>query len=136
MKRAAAISSWIVRVCGAVQLVLGALIWFAPARNYVPLHMLSGTLFVLALLMLAVLGLRAAVPWPFGVFTILWTLALPAFGVRHASILIGPSHWIIRVTHLLMGMIAIGLGQRLAKQILQRAKAGVELAGAATSRAR
>ena len=58
------------------------------------------------------------------VFTILWSLALPAFGVRQASMLIGPSHWIIRLTHLFMGLIAIGLGQRLATHILRRADAG------------
>lgn len=122
MKHAIVVSSWIVRICGAVQLVLGALIWFAPSRNYVPLHMLSGMLLVLALLTLAVLALRANGQRAMAVFTILWSVALPAFGVRHATILIGPTHWIIRLTHLVMGMIAIALGQRLAKHLRQRAE--------------
>ena len=119
MKRATVVLQWVVRLCGALQLVLGALIWFAPRRNYVPPHLLTGMLLVVALLTLAVLGLRARVRWPLAGFTMLWSLALPAFGVAHARLLIGPSHWIIRVTHLLMGMIGIALGQALAKQILQ-----------------
>ena len=118
MKRATVALQWVVRFCGALQLVLGALIWFAPRRNYVPTHMLTGAILVLALLALAVLGLRTRVR-PLAGFTMLWSLALPAFGVAHARLLIGPSHWILRVTHLLMGMIGIALGQALAKQILQ-----------------
>ena len=123
MKRATVTLAWVVRLCGAVQLVLGALIWFAPGRNYLPLHLLTGTLLVLALLTLAVLGLRSRVRWPLAAFTTLWSLALPAFGFRHATVLIGPPHWSIRMTHLMMGVVAIALGQTLAKQILRRSEA-------------
>jgi hypothetical protein len=123
MKRATVTLQWVVRLCGAVQLVLGALIWFAPGRNYLPLHLLTGTLLVLALLTLAMLGLRSTVRWPLAVFTMLWSLALPAFGFPHANVLIGPLHWIIRMTHLMMGIVAIALSETIAKQILQRSEA-------------
>ena len=122
MKRTTVALRWVVRFCGTVQLLLGALIWFAPRRNYVPPHMLTGVILVLALLALSVFGLRTRVRPPLAVFTMLWSLALPAFGVAHARLLIGPSHWILRVTHLLMGVIAIALGQRLAKHVLERSE--------------
>jgi hypothetical protein len=122
MKRATVILQWVVRLCGAVQLVLGALIWFAPGRNYLPLHLLTGTLLVLALLTLAMFSFRSGARWPLATFTMLWSLALPAFGFPHATILIGPHHWIIRMTHLMMGIAAIALGQALAKQILRNSE--------------
>jgi hypothetical protein len=36
-------------------------------------------------------------------------VALPAFGMIQASLLVGPMHWIIRVLHLLMGLAAMAL---------------------------
>jgi hypothetical protein len=50
---------------------------------------------------------------------LLWGLALPAFGMTQATMLIGPWHWIIQVIHLLMGLIALGVADRLASHVLR-----------------
>jgi hypothetical protein len=45
-------------------------------------------------------------------------VALPAFGMIQASLLVGPMHWIIRVLHLLMGLAAMAVAGMLGQAIL------------------
>ena len=32
-------------------------------------------------------------------------------GMRQSSLLVGPFHWVIQVVHLLLGILAVGVGQ-------------------------
>jgi hypothetical protein len=73
---------------------------------------------VLGLWTLAILALFARTSRGLAMFALVWGLALPAFGMSQASMLVGSLHWIIRVTHLLMGVTALGMADRLAKTIL------------------
>lgn len=118
MRATAAISLWIVRVAGTLQLVLGALFWTGHAYTYVPVHIINGIVIVLTLWTVAVLALIARTRRGLAVFGLLWGLALPAFGIHQAALLIGPLHWIIRVIHLLMGLAAMALGGMLGQAIL------------------
>ncbi len=34
-----------------------------------------------------------------------------AFGLRQSALLVGPFHWVIQVIHLLLGVLAVGMGQ-------------------------
>jgi hypothetical protein len=118
MRTATIISLWIVRTAGAVQLVSGTLLWTGLAAGFLPLHMASGVAIVLTLWTLAALALAARARSGLAIFALVWGLALPALGFRQAALLVGPMHWIIRVIHLLMGLIALALAMRLAQAIL------------------
>ncbi|HSU14119.1 hypothetical protein [Longimicrobium sp.] len=118
MRATASISNWIVRLAGTLQLVLGALFWTGHAYTCVPLHIIGGAAIVLALWTVAVLALIARTHRGLALFALLWGLALPAFGIRQATVLIGPMHWIVRVIHLLMGLAAMALAGTLAQAIL------------------
>lgn len=118
MRATASISIWIVRVAGTLQLVLGALFWTGHAYTYVPLHIISGAAIVLTLWTVAVLALMVRTHRNLALFALLWGLVLPAFGMRQATMLIGSMHWIIRVTHLVMGLAAMGVAGTLGQVIL------------------
>jgi hypothetical protein len=118
MRTTAAISLWIVRIAGTVQLVLGALFWTGHAYTLLPLHIVSGTVIVLTLWVVAVLALITGTHRGLAVFGLLWGLALPAFGMQQAAVLAGPMHWIVRVMHLLMGLAAMALAGTLGQAIL------------------
>ncbi|MFL5616731.1 MAG: hypothetical protein ACJ796_23925 [Gemmatimonadaceae bacterium] len=118
MRIAADISIWIVRIAGTLQLVTGALFWTGRAYTFLPLHIISGTLIVLTLGVVAVLALIAPTRRGLAVFGLLWGVALLAFGLRQAAILVGPMHWIVRVVHLVMGLAAMALAGTLGQAIL------------------
>ena len=118
MRTATAIILWIVRVAGVLQLLSGALFWAGRGIDYLPVHVLIGVSIVLALWTLAVFAFVARTRTGLAVFAVIWGLALPALGIRQAAILVGPTHWIIRVVHLLMGLIALGVAVPLSTAIL------------------
>jgi hypothetical protein len=118
MRTATLIITWIVRIAGIVQIVLGLLIWAGPGLRFLPIHIPIGFLIVICLWILAILALiRRGQPAMVG-FAFVWGLALPAFGMAQAAILVGRWHWIIRVTHLLMGVIALAAADRLSRHVL------------------
>src|SRR3954463_11779307 len=118
MRATANVSIWIVRVAGTLQLVLGALFWTGHAYTFVPLHIVSGTVIVLTLWTVAVLALVARTHRGLALFGFLWGLALPAFGMVQATLLVGSLHWIVRMFHLLMGLAAMALAGTLGQAIL------------------
>lgn len=109
---------WIVRVAGIVQILLGLSIWIGFGMRYLPVHIQIGFLVVAGLWGLAVLALIVRGRPAQAGFALVWGLALPAFGMAQPEILVGPYHWIIRVLHLLMGLIALGTADALAKHVL------------------
>jgi hypothetical protein len=118
MRATAAISLWIVRVAGTLQLLLGALFWTGHAYSFLPLHIVSGVVIVLTLWTVAVLALVARTRRGLALFGLVWGLALPAFGMVQATVLVGSMHWIVRVLHLLMGLAAMALAGMLGQAIL------------------
>lgn len=119
MRTGTLITLWLVRLAGITQVVLGLLFWTGRALTYIPLHISIGFVVVLGLWTLAILALFARAPLALVGFALLWGLALPALGMTQATILIGPWHWIIRVLHLLMGLAALGVADRLASHVLR-----------------
>jgi hypothetical protein len=118
MRTATLALMWIVRVAGVVQILLGLSIWIGPGMRYFSLHIQAGFLIVVGLWILAILALIVRGRPALVVFALVWGLALPTFGMAQAAILVGPLHWIIRVIHLLMGLIALGTADALAKHVL------------------
>jgi hypothetical protein len=120
MRKVTAITVPIVRIAGVVQVVLGTLFWTGRAYQYLTVHVAVGALLVLGLWTLAIIALSAKASRGLAAFSLLWGLALPVFGMRHAAILVGPHHWIIRVVHLLMGCAAVAFADRLARAVVGR----------------
>src|SRR5262245_29377717 len=108
MKAAARIIGMVAGVSGLVQLVLGVLFWIGLAQALIPLHMLIGLIFVLALLTLCGLGLAAGLGMRAVAVPLAWSLIVPALGMTQMQLLPGSFHWVIKVVHLLVGIAAMG----------------------------
>lgn len=117
MRSTAVVSQMLVRLSGAIEIVLGILFWTGRARSWIPIHMLVGLILVLALWVLAVVALRAHVGRGAGIFAIVWGLIVLALGVTQMQLLPGGLHWVVQVVHLFVGLAAIGIGESLAARI-------------------
>jgi hypothetical protein len=107
------------RITGAVQIILGLIIWTGKADGLTGIHILVGVIVVLTLWALAVMAFRAAVSRPLAIVAFVWGLVVPIVGLAQTSILKGNGHWVIQVVHLLLGLGAIGLGEALAARMLR-----------------
>ena len=111
------ITMLVIRITGIFQVLLGIVFWTGNALPLIPVHMLVGSIFVISLL---VLGIRAAVKGAGAgpaALVIGWGAVVLAFGMVQAQILPGPYHWIIRTLHLLVGIAAMGLADRLSRRM-------------------
>jgi hypothetical protein len=115
MRNSTSVALWVVRVTGVIQLALGVLFWTGSATYLVPVHMLVGTIFVLALWFLGFQAIVTGAAASLGIVSILWGLLTVGLGMTQATILPGPLHWVIQVVHLLVGMAAMGLADRTAR---------------------
>lgn len=120
MKTATTVAQMVVRFSGLILIVLGILFWTGHALSLISLHMLLGLILVIALWVLAFLGARARVSAGFVAFTIVWGIVVLFLGLTQASLLPGSLHWIIQVLHLLVGLGAMGVGDRLGERIKGR----------------
>jgi hypothetical protein len=104
--RVMTVFDWIIRLAGAVALVLGLLIWTLQL-DVVSIHMLFGLVVALSLLVISLLSaftreLRLA-----GIFGIVYAFILPLLGLNQETLLVGSLHWLIEVLHLLVGIGAL-----------------------------
>jgi hypothetical protein len=111
------VAQTLVRVLLWIQLVVGALFWIGTARSLVPIHMLLGLLLVIALWILAFVAARAGVNATLVALAVVWGLIVAVPGMEQTRLLLGPSHWVIQVLHLLVGLAAVGLAEVLALRI-------------------
>jgi hypothetical protein len=118
----------LISLFGIALVVLGILFWTGHALSLVTLHMRIGGLFVLCLWVLAVAGLLTRGSRSFAVIVLIWSLIVPALGMTQVRLLPGPEHWVIQTTHLLVGIIAMGLGHALARRIGKRPAEAAALA--------
>lgn len=102
---------------GITLVVLGILFWTGHALSLLQLHAMLGGLFVICLWVLAVIGFLVPGCRGLALIVLIWSLIVPALGVTQLSLMPGADHWVIQVTHLLVGLIAIGLGHALARRI-------------------
>jgi hypothetical protein len=114
MKTAITTCQMLIRITGLLQIVLGLTFWAGYVLNLIPIHMLIGLVLVLALWTLAVLAWRAGVSPGFALLSIVWGVIVVILGVMQTQWLPGAAHWVIQVIHLLVGLAAMGLGERLA----------------------
>jgi len=110
----------LISLLGIALVVLGILFWTGHALSLLPVHMALGGLFVICLWVLAVLGFLAPGSRGFAFLVLVWSLIVPALGVGQLSLLPGADHWVIQAVHLLVGLIAVGLGHSLARRLGRR----------------
>lgn len=132
MKYTVLIARSLISLFGIALLVLGILFWTGHALSLVPLHaMVLGGLFVVCLWVLALLGFLTPGNRGFAFLVLIWSLIVPALGVEQLSLLPGAGHWLIQVIHLLVGIIAMGLGHALARRLGKRPAGTTAVAGTA-----
>ena len=104
-------ASAVLTLSGALALILGLLLWTGTGLNLISMHMMLGFLTVGALWLIGIGQLlsqnRSRVIAVVAFFVGALTVVL---GLYQSSIAIGESHWVIQVTHLLLGVLTIGLG--------------------------
>jgi hypothetical protein len=120
MRRATTTAQMLVRAVGVVQLVLGGLFWTGNALDLVPLHQTLGFLLVFGLWTLAALAARAGVRPQLVALAAVWGLIVPILGLTQTNLLVGSTHWLIEVLHLLVGLGAIGMAEGLAARVKER----------------
>jgi hypothetical protein len=106
------VASILLRVCGALALILGLLFWTGNELNLIPIHMLLGLLVVL---LLWIVGVGQAFSkdgsWALAISALALGALVLFIGLRQTSLLVGQFHWVIQVIHLLLGFSAMGVGQ-------------------------
>ena len=106
-----------VRVLGVIQIIMGLFFWGGYALGLVNLHMIIGLLFVISLWVLCGVAAKAHVSGVLVAVGVIWGLIVTWFGMAQVKMMIGSEHWVIQVLHLLLGIVAIGIGESLAKRI-------------------
>ena len=117
MKSIVLVARLLLSLFGIALVVLGILFWTGHALSLLQLHMTLGGLFVLCMWVLAVLGFLGRGTRGFALLVLIWSLIVPALGVTQLSLMPGSDHWVIQAVHLLVGLIAMGLGHALARRI-------------------
>src|SRR5437762_2291982 len=117
MKRIATLCQLLNRVLGPIMILLGVLFWTGNALTLIPIHMLIGLLIVLILWVVAAVAAVARVHPGIVLFGVVWGFVVPALGVTQGAILPGDLHWLVRLLHLAVGVVALGLIERLARRV-------------------
>ncbi len=120
--------AWIGRVTGLVLVIHGVLYWNGDARKLVTLHIVLGFLLAAVLLALALIALVRVLALPVALVALVLTVAMPVYGLHQQYLLHGVVHIIVRAshsegmvrwTHFLIGLAAIGVADMLARRIRQ-----------------
>lgn len=117
MKSIVLVARLLLSLFGIALVVLGILFWTGHALSLLQLHMTLGGLFVLCMWVLAVIGFMGRGTRGFALLVLIWSLIVPALGVTQLSLMPGADHWVVQAVHLLVGLIAMGLGHALARRI-------------------
>ncbi len=109
-------AQWTVRIAGLITLVLGLVIWVgAPGVAY-PVHMLLGVILTAGLWALAILGIRAGTGPALPAVAVAWSVLMVLFGLNQVQVL-PENQALVEVAHLLVGIVAIGIGEALGARI-------------------
>lgn len=111
----------LVRLSGLILIILGVIFWTGHALGLIPVHMVVGLILAISLWALAFLGARSGVGAGMVTLVAVWALVMLVFGAVQARIMPGAAHWVIQVLHLLIGLGAIGLGDRLGSKMSRAA---------------
>ena len=119
--------SLVARVALMLTLGLGVLFWIAQLFVWIGLlvflaqigfpgiHEGFGTLGILGLLILGTVAVFTKGSRLLGAGSMIYAFLVPAFGLTQTLILVGALHWLIQAAHLLVGIGAMVLVQRIEK---------------------
>ena len=79
---------WLIRLLAVVQLTLGVLFWTGNAFAFIPVHMLSGLVLVVAIWVQAGLALRSRVPIGLPGLAFAWGVLVIGLGVAQDGVLL------------------------------------------------
>jgi hypothetical protein len=109
------IASFVLSLSGVLALILGLLLWSHIASQLAPLHMLLGFLVVGALWVVGIgQAFAKSGSWLMAACAVIIGALVLVLGMTQSSLMAGELHWIIRVTHLLLGLATIGIGHMAA----------------------
>ena len=114
---------WIVRITGALALLLGIAFWTGNAGSLVLVHILLGSLLTLALFVLLYQAYRAKVSTILVGLAAIWAIGLPIYGILQGRILPDTYSWLAQVLHLLCAIGAMGLAELLGARIRRTSNA-------------
>ncbi len=106
-------AQWTVRIAGLVAVLLGIFLWIGGGGGIAPLHMLVGVILVAGLWVLAALALRSGTRPALPAVAFAWGLVVIVFGLNQQTILPGDGHVVVQAAHLVVGLVAIGIGEAL-----------------------
>lgn len=113
---ATAAAQWTVRIAGLITLVLGLVIWVGAPGMIYPLHMLLGIILTGGLWALAIIGIRAGTGPVLPAVAVAWSILMVLFGLNQVQIL-PDNQALVEGLHLLVGIVAIGIGEALGARI-------------------
>ena len=107
------ITQWVLRISALLALILGILFWTGSAPDaLIPVHIILGILVTLSLWVLGFMfGRSRGGNWRFALLPFAWGLLV--IGVGGSQIGQDPST-IVKIIHLLIGLLAIGVGEMVA----------------------
>jgi hypothetical protein len=117
------IIQWIAGIAGLGALALGLLFWIAQI-DLLNIHMLLGLTVALALLVLSIVMVATRGMRLLGAIGIVYAFILPVFGLTQSGILIGSTHWLIQVAHLLVGLGALALAGIMGTRYIRLKRGG------------
>ena len=104
-------------VGAGVQVVVGLGLWSGRLYSLVDMHRTVGVIYVVLLWVLAIIALVQRRSAKVAAFGILWGFVIAMLGFAQQGILIGDLHWVVRVVHLIIGLAAMPIAERLAPRI-------------------
>lgn len=112
------------RLSGVLLVLLGIYLWTGRGAALAPVHMAIGLVFTLAYLAIVGLASRDGLALGPSLLAAGWGFVVPLFGMIQTRLVVGPGHWVVRVIHLLFGIVAMGVADRLLKGNPARAPRG------------
>jgi hypothetical protein len=106
----------LLRVGVVLQVMVGITLWTGHGYSLVGMHRAMGVGLVLVLWSIALLALVARQQVGLAAFALLWGFVIAMLGFSQQRILIGDMHWIVRVLHLVIGLSAMPLAERLTRR--------------------
>jgi hypothetical protein len=111
---------WLTRIAGLAALILGLLLTRIASAATIRAHMTLGLIVALSLVILALAAVSARVRIPLAVVSVVWAGAVVYVGILHPRWMPGSSHWVIEVSHALLGIGAIGLAEAMAGAVTRK----------------
>jgi hypothetical protein len=109
------ITQIVARAALVVQVILGIIVWTGHGDSLIPIHIAVGLLLVVDLWVAVALGLRSRAPVGLAILALVWSVGMPVFGLVQTNLLPGDAHVAIQVLHLVVGFVAVGLIEALAR---------------------